>query len=130
MSDFSLPRFDGKEAIRIIRKISPQTPIIIVTGSINEETAVECMRLGAWDYVLKDRLLMLGHSIKNTLELKEDRERILMAREELAKSVSEVYKNMPAIERSRAIVFAQNYGEAGAIEYYSKWYAVCLNIEE
>ncbi|MCF7815364.1 MAG: PAS domain-containing protein, partial [Candidatus Cloacimonetes bacterium] len=86
LSDFSLPRFDGKEAIKIIRKLAPQTPIIIVTGSINEQTAVECMKLGAWDYVLKDRLVLLGHSIKNTLELKQDRQRILQTQEELAKS--------------------------------------------
>ncbi len=86
LSDYSLPRFNGEEAIEIAREISPQTPIIIVTGSVNEETAVKCMKLGAWDYVLKDRLVMLGHAVKNSLELKKDRQQIAASQRELERS--------------------------------------------
>lgn len=71
VSDFRLPNFDGLSALRLLTERSPSTPLIIYTGSINEDTAVECMKAGASDYVLKDRMKRLGPSINNTLEQKQ-----------------------------------------------------------
>ena len=70
LSDYSLPQFDGMEAIKLTKEISPLIPVIIVTGSINEEIAVECMRAGAVNYVIKENLLRLGPAITQSLEVK------------------------------------------------------------
>lgn len=68
ISDYSMPSFDGLSALKIAKEIFPDTPFIIVTGSINEDTAVECMKAGATDYVLKDSLKRLGSTVLNALE--------------------------------------------------------------
>ena len=67
ISDYNMPSFDGLSALKIAQKICPLTPFIMVTGSINEDTAVECMKAGATDYVLKDSLKRLGSSVVNAL---------------------------------------------------------------
>jgi two-component system cell cycle sensor histidine kinase/response regulator CckA len=68
LSDYALPAFDGLSAIRLARERTPLVPFIIVTGSIDEETAVECMKAGAWDYVLKGRLGRLGPALAAAVE--------------------------------------------------------------
>jgi diguanylate cyclase (GGDEF)-like protein/PAS domain S-box-containing protein len=68
LSDYSMPHFDGMTALKIALEAAPDTPFIIVTGSINEETAVECMKAGAWDYVLKDHLTRLDSAIARAFE--------------------------------------------------------------
>ncbi|MCF7707750.1 MAG: response regulator [Verrucomicrobia bacterium] len=68
ISDFFLPDINGLEALKLSKRVYPHIPFIIVTGSINEETAVECMRLGASDYVLKERLERLPMSINTAVE--------------------------------------------------------------
>ena len=73
LSDYLLPEFDGITAIQLTRKYAPEIPLILVTGSMNELTAVECMRAGAADYVLKDHLLHLGQSVRSTLDKKKAR---------------------------------------------------------
>lgn len=68
ISDYSLPRFNGMEALMIRRKLAPMTPFIIVTGSVNEEVAVECMKAGADDYIIKEHLTRLPFAVKDALE--------------------------------------------------------------
>lgn len=68
VSDYNLPTFDGLSALKIAKEDNPLIPFIIVTGSINEDTAVECMKAGANDYVLKDSLKRLGSSVLSALE--------------------------------------------------------------
>jgi PAS domain S-box-containing protein len=68
ISDFNMPSFDGLSALKIAQELCPLTPFIMVTGSINEDTAVECMKAGATDYVLKDSLKRLGSSVSSALE--------------------------------------------------------------
>lgn len=70
LSDYMLPQFTGMEALLIARKQSPDTPFIIVTGSMNEEVAVESIKAGAWDYVTKEHLIRLVPSVKGVLERK------------------------------------------------------------
>jgi PAS domain S-box-containing protein len=67
ISDYSLPQFDGMTALLLRNEHAQFTPFILVTGSINEEVAVECMKNGADDYVLKDNLARLGPAINNSL---------------------------------------------------------------
>jgi len=71
LSDFNMPSFDGLSALKIAQEMCPHTPFIMVTGSINEDTAVECMKAGASDYVLKDSLKRLGSAIINALKQRD-----------------------------------------------------------
>ena len=68
LSDYRLPEFDGMQALRLAREHAPDVPVIITTGSVNEETAVACMKAGAADYVLKEHLGHLGTAVESTLE--------------------------------------------------------------
>lgn len=68
ISDFSLPQFDGLSALFIKNDLAPFTPFILVTGSINEEIAVESMKAGADDYVIKQNLSRLGPAIRASLK--------------------------------------------------------------
>jgi PAS domain S-box-containing protein len=86
ISDYALPQFDGMNALNLRNKYAPLIPFILVTGSINEEIAVECMKAGADDYILKDSLARLGTSITNSIKkLKLTKEKGI-AEEELLKS--------------------------------------------
>jgi len=71
ISDYSLPGFDGLTALKLTLRFSPLTPFIILTGSMNEETAVECMKAGAADYVIKEHIKRLGASVLHALAQKE-----------------------------------------------------------
>ena len=86
LSDYNLPQFSGLEAIEIVKEFNNDIPIIIVTGSINENVAVECMKRGAWDYVIKEYLMKLPTSIKAALEKREIILEKKKAIEELEKS--------------------------------------------
>ena len=68
LSDYTLPRFDGMTALSLARARAPSIPFLIVTGSVNEETAVGCMKAGATDYLLKSNLARIGPAIQAALE--------------------------------------------------------------
>jgi PAS domain S-box-containing protein len=68
LSDYRMPMFDGMEALALATELAPGTPLIIVTGSVNEETAVECIKSGAVDYVLKGHLGRLAPAVRTALE--------------------------------------------------------------
>ncbi|MFZ5906797.1 MAG: EAL domain-containing protein [Nitrospirota bacterium] len=86
VSDYLMPSFDGMTALRITRKKIPLTPFIIVTGSMNEDTAVECMKEGATNYVIKQSLKRLGPAVLHALGEKKVRMEKLRIQEELRKS--------------------------------------------
>jgi PAS domain S-box-containing protein len=78
LSDFSMPQFDGLHALRIVRERGLDVPFILVSGTIGEEMAVEAMKQGADDYLMKDRLGRLGPAIQsalNKIRLKEEKAR-------------------------------------------------------
>ena len=70
LSDFSMPQFTARDALRLMQERGLDIPFIVVSGCIGEEMAVECMRAGATDYLLKDRLARLGHSVSQALDRK------------------------------------------------------------
>ena len=70
VSDYIMPEFDGMQALKLSLEHDSTIPFIILTGSINEETAVECMKAGAIDYVLKEDIARLGPAVRNALERK------------------------------------------------------------
>lgn len=68
LADYSLPQFTGLEALKIVREKGTKIPFILVTGLKNEEIAVECLKEGADDYILKSSLRRLPGAIQNALE--------------------------------------------------------------
>jgi len=92
ISDYSLPQFDGMAALLLRNEICPLTPFLLVTGSINEIVAVECMKAGADDYILKDNLSRLGSAIINSVKKASLAKEKISAEEKLRKSESRLQK--------------------------------------
>ncbi len=80
LADHTLPAFDGMSALRIARNDRPDVPFIFVSGTLVEEVAIEALRIGATDYLLKDRLSKLGPSVRRAL--REANERVERLRAE------------------------------------------------
>src|SRR5690606_839837 len=72
LSDHSLPQFNSTEALKISRKKTPDTPFILVTGTVSEEFAVNSLKQGADDYVLKSNLNRLPSAIKTAIKQRND----------------------------------------------------------
>jgi diguanylate cyclase (GGDEF)-like protein len=70
LSDFSMPQFTAQDALKLMKERGLDLPFIIVSGCMGEDMAVECMKAGASDYLLKDRLARLGHAVTQALERK------------------------------------------------------------
>jgi two-component system cell cycle sensor histidine kinase/response regulator CckA len=83
LSDHALPRFTGMDALRLAQQLAPTVPFIFVTGSLDEETAVACIKAGATDYVLKERLVRLGPAVQAALELARTRDALRKSEEQL-----------------------------------------------
>jgi PAS domain S-box-containing protein len=76
LSDYTLPGYDGSAALRLAQQYCPEVPYIFVSGTIGEERAIDSIKLGATDYVLKDRLDRLPVAIRRALhEVRERRRR-------------------------------------------------------
>ena len=82
ISDFSMPRLDGVQALRLAREVAPGVPFIFLSGTIGEERAIEAIRLGATDYVMKNNLRRLGPAMRRALADLAERERVRVAEEE------------------------------------------------
>ncbi|MGH7058419.1 MAG: response regulator, partial [Acetobacteraceae bacterium] len=85
LSDFSLPRFDGMSALVIAAAEAPDTPFIFVSGTIGEERAIEALKHGAIDYVLKDNLGRLAPAATRALGAAAARRAHQQAEERLAR---------------------------------------------
>ena len=71
--DYSLPRFDGLSALEVAQEERPHVPVVFVSGAIGEERAIETLKQGATDYVLKDKLSRLGPAVRRALREAEER---------------------------------------------------------
>src|SRR6478736_958176 len=89
LADYTLPSFDGLSALRIAQQRSPEVPFIFVSGTLGEDVAIEALKTGATDYVLKTRLARLGPAV--TRALGEAREKAERARAETALRRSEAF---------------------------------------
>src|SRR5881409_3806152 len=94
LTDHSLPTFGAADALRIALLETPDTPVIVVTGSLDEETAAEYIKAGAADYVVKHHLERMGPALVRALDLR--RARTEQARAEEARRQGE--------ERFRALI--------------------------
>jgi len=68
LSDFSLPQFDGLSALKVARELAPQIPFIFVSGRMGEERAIDALRSGAVDYVLKSNLRRLPPAVRRAVD--------------------------------------------------------------
>jgi len=68
ISDYSLPQTTGMIALKIASELAPEIPFIILTGSMNEEVAVECMKYGAVDYIIKEHTSRLPFAVKEAIK--------------------------------------------------------------
>jgi PAS domain S-box-containing protein len=83
LADYRLPRYDAAAALTLVRDRRLDIPFIIVSGAVSEEAAVECMKRGAADYLLKDRLARLGQAVRQALDAKRTREQRRLAAQAL-----------------------------------------------
>ncbi len=86
ISDFVMPRFSGLGALQILRESAIDIPFIVVSGKIGEETAVEAMRAGAHDYILKGNLARLAPAVEREMVDAEVRRKRRQAEDNLRKS--------------------------------------------
>ena len=90
LSDYALPNFDGYAALAIAKEKAPITPFIFVTGTMGEEVAIETLKSGATDYVLKTRLARLGPAVNRALREAAERHERQHAEERLRRSLDQL----------------------------------------
>jgi PAS domain S-box-containing protein len=88
LADYSLPSFNGDSALAIATEKRPDIPFIFVSGSLGEEVAIESLKSGATDYVLKHRLQRLSHAVQRAIQERAERGRRKIATDALQASES------------------------------------------
>ncbi len=94
ISDYSLPQFDGRAALTLVRETGQDIPFIVVSGAIGEETAAAMMKAGAHDYLLKGNLARLAPAVERELaqaETRRERKRAEQALREREHRLSSIY---------------------------------------
>src|SRR6266700_3752097 len=86
LTDYRLPRWSGLDALHALRSLGRDTPVILVTGTLGDELAIECIKAGVSDYVLKENLERLPVAVRRALEEQRLREARDKAEKELAES--------------------------------------------
>ncbi|HEY8076066.1 MAG TPA: ATP-binding protein, partial [Labilithrix sp.] len=107
LCDYTMPQLDAPTALRVVREVDQDVPVIVVSGTVGEEIAVQVMRFGASDYLLKDNLRRLGPAV--TRELREIRVRKDKRRHEEARRAAEESFRL-IIERSPELVIVHREG--------------------
>ena len=99
LADYNLPQWRGTETLDILCRENLDIPLIIVTGYLGEEKAVDYIKQGATDCVLKDRLARLPVAVRRALEEKRLRDQRRQAEEELAQKVAELARSNAELEQ-------------------------------
>ncbi|MFB6318836.1 ATP-binding protein [Saccharicrinis sp. FJH54] len=100
LSDFSLPSFDAFAALEMTQNTYPSTPFIVVSGTIGEDKAVDLLKKGATDYVLKDRLTRLIPSVRRALKEAREEKKLAEAQANLRKQNQELLLAVEKAEES------------------------------
>ena len=114
LSDYKLPNYDGLAALALAREKQPEVPFILISGTLGEEAAVDCLKRGATDYVLKHRLERLVPAVRRALQEAQERRARIQAEE--ASRVSE--------EQFRAMFEVASIGMAQADPRTGQWLRV------
>src|SRR5580692_8542765 len=99
LADYNLPTWKGMEALKVLRAEGLDIPLILVSGARGDVTAVECIRQGATDYVLKDGLARLPEVVRRALREKYERGLRLKVEEDLARKVDELARSNADLEQ-------------------------------
>jgi len=99
LADYNLPQWRGMETLDILCRENLDVPLIVVTGYLGEETAVDCIKQGASDCVLKDHLARLPTCVCRALEEKRLRDQRRQGQEELAQKVAELARSNAELEQ-------------------------------
>lgn len=94
--DYTLPAFDGMTALRIARQRCPMLPFIFVSGTMGEEFAIESLKSGATDYVLKDNLKRIAPAVRRALKEAQEKHKRLRAEEALRRAHKELEMRVKA----------------------------------
>jgi sigma-B regulation protein RsbU (phosphoserine phosphatase) len=92
LADFALPAFDGMSALAMVRERWPDLPFVFVSGKLGEEAAIESLKSGATDYVLKNRLSRLVPAVERALTEADERAKQRLTEKELEKAYAEIEK--------------------------------------
>src|ERR1700730_16851543 len=90
IADYNLPQWKGMDALDVLRREGLDTPLILVSGALGDITAVECIKRGATDYVLKDGLARLPEAVRRALQEKHVLRLRQQAEEDLARKAEEL----------------------------------------
>jgi signal transduction histidine kinase len=131
LSDFNLPGFSGLTALEMLRTSKRLIPFILVSGEIGEDTAVEAMRNGASDYLLKNNLARLAPAVERAIEANETHRARLKADSELQDSrrrLSELAQHLQtSVEMERAAIAREIHDDVGgsltALKFDLAWIA-------
>jgi len=131
LSDYNLPGFSGLQALEMLRDSGRLWPFILVSGEIGEDTAVEAMRNGASDYLLKNNLARLAPAMEHAIEAAEARRARVAADEELQASrqrLAELAQHLQtSVEQERSAIAREIHDDVGgsltALKFDLAWIA-------
>jgi signal transduction histidine kinase len=99
LADYNLPQWSGMEAVKLMHRAGVDVPVILVSGALGDVTAVDCIKQGATDYVLKDGLARLPEAIRRALQEKEVLRLRRKAEEDLARKAEELARSNADLEQ-------------------------------
>lgn len=113
LTDYRLPTFDAMTALRLVQERKLPIPVVIVTGSIDEETAAGTIKAGAADYVLKSRLPKLATAVEGALEKERIFKDKVRAEKELQEAYRQIRENSEKLKKTNtALEDARVYAES------------------
>ncbi len=117
LCDYAMPGFGGLEALALVRASGLDLPFLLISGTVGEDVAVEAMRAGAHDYLLKDRLTRLGAAVERELHEAEERRERRRAQDAERAAQAETRRLLAEAEASRrALLSAVEDLQAAAVE--------------
>ena len=99
IADYNLPQWKGMEALEVLRREGLDIPLILVSGALGDITAVDCIKQGATDYVLKDNLARLPEAVRRALQEKRVLRLRRQAEEDLARKAEELARSNADLEQ-------------------------------
>src|SRR6266851_9024110 len=114
VADYSLPQFNAPYALKHLRERGLDVPFIVVTGTVTEEAVVECMKQGAADYLLKDRMARLGPAVSRALEERRLRAAKIQAETALRENEDRIQR---LTESAQDVIYRYRLVPSAGLEY-------------